>query len=111
MPRLSSPDPEFPLVLKSRGPGTSSSMKLGVLFAFQGSPDNYQSFFFFSEFLSLSSKRLSYVICSRNYIFSRLTKLALSNKTHLVIFTFTFLSFFFLYVLDVFQWDGLTACP
>ena len=43
---------EFPLVLKSGGPGTSSSMKLGVLFAFQGSPDYYRSFvFFFSEFL------------------------------------------------------------
>ena len=40
---------EFPLVLKSRGPGTSSSMKLGVLFAFQGSPDYYRSFFFFSR--------------------------------------------------------------
>ena len=37
---------EFPLILKSRGPGTSSSMKLGVLFAFQGSPDYYRSFFF-----------------------------------------------------------------
>ena len=66
--------PEFPLVLKSRGPGTSSSMKLGVLFAFQGSPDYYRSLFIF---LCLFSRRLSYVICSHNYIFSRLTKLAL----------------------------------
>ena len=41
------PYTEFPLVLKSRGPGTSSSIKLGVLFAFQGSPDYYRSFFFF----------------------------------------------------------------
>ena len=45
---------EFPLVLKSGGPGTSSSMKLGVLFDFQGSPDYYRSFliFFFQSFFS-----------------------------------------------------------
>ena len=81
---------EFPLVLKSGGPGISSSMKLGVLFAFQGSPDYYWSFLiFFSEFLFLFSKRLSYidyVVCSHNYIFSRLTKLTLLYKTHLVKF-------------------------
>ena len=43
---------EFPLVLKSRGPGTSRSMKLGVLSAFQGSPDYYRTFFslFFQRF-------------------------------------------------------------
>ena len=73
---LDSRSAEFPLVLKSRGPGTSSSMKLGVLFVFQGSSDYYLSFFIFSEFLCLFPKRFSYVICS-NYIFSRLTRLAL----------------------------------
>ena len=40
---------EVPLILESRGPGTSSSMKLGVLFAFQGSPDYYWSFFIFFQ--------------------------------------------------------------
>ena len=38
--------------------------------------------FFSSEFLCLFSKRLSCVVCSHNYIFSRLTKLALLYKTH-----------------------------
>ena len=69
--------PEFLLVLKSRGPRTSSSMNLGLLFAFQGSPDYYRSLVFFFQFLCLVSKRLSHVICSHNYIFSRLTKLTL----------------------------------
>ena len=71
---------EFPLILKSRGPGTSSSMKLGVLFVFQGSSDYYRSFFIFSEFLRLFPKRFSYVICSHNYIFSRLTSSPCYNK-------------------------------
>ena len=73
---------EFPLVSKSGGPGTSSSMKLEVLFAFQGSPDYYQSFVFFFRV------SLSYVVCSHNYIFSRLTKLALLYKTHFSNFYF-----------------------
>ena len=42
--------PEFPLILKSRGPGTSSSMKLGVLFAFQGSLTTIGVSFFFQSF-------------------------------------------------------------
>ena len=84
-------------------------MKLGVLFAFQGSPDYYRSFFF-SELLCLFSKRLSYVVCSHNYIFSALTKLA-SLENSLSNFYF-YILVILLYVLrDIFQWDGLTTCP
>ena len=62
----------------------------GSFLLFKGPLTNYRSFLiFFSDFLCLFSKRLSYVVCSHNYIFSRLTKLALLYKTHLVaIFTF-----------------------
>ena len=99
---------EFPLVLKSRGPGTSRSMKLGVLFAFQGSPDYYRTFFFFSEVLCLFSKRLSYVVCSHNYIFGRLTKLVLLYKTH-----FSHFYFYILVILSLFYgyFPVGWACP
>ena len=81
---------EFPLVLKSGGPGTSSSMKLGdwSFLLFKGPLTTIGVSFFFSEFLCLFSKRLSYVVCSHNYIFSRLTKLDLLYKTHLSNFYF-----------------------
>ena len=61
-------------------------MKLGVLLLFKGPLTTIG--FFFLEFLCLFSKRLSYVVCSHNYSFSRLTKPALLYKTHFSNFDF-----------------------